>query len=212
MRERKKMPKKQQELIWSLLCAQRRPQSQQGACAGKQGWVGLSPTSVLFPRDLRWTTIYGKPGCKADFIRLFKKSWLIFLPHITWQLDDRICLYIKGNSVKQLEYWIVWAKLWPAYFTRRTFCLPTLFFLFCSFSIFIFLNFFFFCFPLLRSVIWVSSDDYEDLVSEWKDALSNPFLPLSCFAYLSRNWYGCSTCKSNLMVCSRILSRTITSS
>ena len=151
MRERKKMPKKQQELIWSLLCAQRRPQSQQGACAGKQGWVGLSPTSVLFPRDLRWTTIYGKPGCKADFIRLFKKSWLIFLPHITWQLDDRICLYIKGNSVKQLEYWIVWAKLWPAYFTRRTFCLPTLFFLFCSFSIFIFLNFFFFFFFLLSS-------------------------------------------------------------
>lgn len=157
---------------------------------GKQGQMsgGPSPTSVLFLHDLHWTTIYGKPGSKPDFIRLFKKSLLIFLPHITWQLDDRICLYIKGNSVNSYNIELS-GKLWPRYFTHWTFCCP-----------------------LLRSVIWVSSNYYKDLISEWKSSLDFFFLPLSCFAYLSRNWYGCSTCKSNFMVCSKILSRTITSS
>lgn len=81
-----------------LTCSKEQLQGSQGQ--GSRGQTSRPRAHLCAPSA--WPTLnhhLWETWSEADFIRLFKKFWLIFLPQITWQLDDRVCLYIKGNSI-----------------------------------------------------------------------------------------------------------------
>lgn len=101
-----------------LTCSKRAAAGEPRAGEPRTDEQAQGPIPVL-PHGPHWTTIYGKPDLRLILLG-YLKFWLI-LPQITWQLDDRVCLYIKEIALAAI-IWIVW----HGYFTHWTFCFSLL--------------------------------------------------------------------------------------